>query len=328
METWFKILQRLADGHFHSGEALAGDFGVSRAAIWKQLKQIRQLPGIEVHAVTGRGYRLAEPLELFNADALLDAMSGKNRARVGALHLLPAVDSSNAFLGRQARSGSTTGIACLAEGQQAGRGRRGRQWQSGFGRNIVLSLAWRFDLPLAAMSGFSLAAGVAVARALSRAGIEGHGLKWPNDVHLQGRKLAGLLVEAAGESEGPSRLVIGLGLNISLDAAHGEQIDQPWIDLVQAGYGACGRNRLAGLLLDELVSTCLRYQDEGLCGFSDAWQEYDLYAGRQVRLLQGESVIDGRYLGLAADGSLRLQTEQGEQLFQAGEVSLRAGCAA
>jgi len=328
METWFQILQRLADGRFHSGEALAAEYGVSRAAIWKQLKRIRQLPGIEVHAVTGRGYRLSEPLELHDAHALLDAMSADNRVRLGQLHLLPTVESTNGFLSQQTRPGAASGVVCLTEYQRAGRGRRGRQWQSGFGRNIALSLAWRFDLPLAAMSGLSLAAGVAVARALTRAGVAGHGLKWPNDVHLQGRKLAGLLVEAAGETDGPSRLVIGVGLNLSLDAAHGAQIDQPWTDLMQAGHGACGRNRLAGLLLDELVTACLRYQAEGLSGFSDAWREYDLYAGRQVCLLQGETVITGRYVGLAADGGLRLHTIQGEQVFQAGEVSLRAEHAA
>jgi len=324
METWFKILQRLADGHFHSGEALAGDFGVSRAAIWKQLKQIRQLPGIEVHAVTGRGYRLAEPLELFNADALLDAMSGKNRARVGALHLLPAVDSSNAFLGRQARSGSTTGIACLAEGQQAGRGRRGRQWQSGFGRNIVLSLAWRFDLPLAAMSGFSLAAGVAVARALSRAGIEGHGLKWPNDVHLQGRKLAGLLVEAAGESEGPSRLVIGLGLNISLDAAHGEQIDQPWIDLASICVsGGPSRNVLVVELLEQWIACLVDFHKTGFAAYRTDWQKWDITCNRPVTLQTANRQSQGIARGVDDEGSLLLEQDMQLQRIHAGEISLR-----
>lgn len=325
METWFRILQRLADGRYHSGETLAAEFAISRAAIWKQLRQIRELPGVEVHAITGRGYRLTTPLELHDVDALLDAMSETSRPRLREIHLLPRVDSTNSFLNRQSPPAPSTGIACLTEHQETGRGRRGRQWQSGFARNIALSLAWRFELPLSAMSGLSLAAGVAVARALTRAGVEGHGLKWPNDVHLQGRKLAGLLVEAAGETDGPSRLVIGVGLNLSLDPDHAAEIDQPWTDLARAGHDACGRNRLAGLMLDELVSACIRYQAEGLPAFADAWRDYDLYAGQQVRLLNGETVINGRYIGLAPDGGLRLHTGKGEQVFQAGEVSLRAG---
>ncbi len=323
METWFRILQHLADGRFHSGEALAAEFGVSRAAIWKQLQRIRELPGIDVQAITGRGYRLSRPLELHEADALVAAMQPANRDRLSLLQVLPSVDSTNAYLCRGDHS-AASGVACLTEWQQSGRGRRGRSWQAGFGRNLALSLAWRFDLPLSAMSGFSLAAGVAVARALSRAGVEGHGLKWPNDIHLDGRKLAGLLIEAAGETAGPSRLVVGVGLNLSVDADQGAGIDQPWIDLVTAGHGNVGRNRLAGLILDELIDCCSRYQSEGLGGFAAEWQAYDLYAGQPVRLIQGETVISGQYLGLAGDGGLRLQTAAGEHVFQAGEVSLRA----
>lgn len=324
MQTWYKIIQYLADGRFHSGEELAAVFGVSRAAIWKQLARIRQLPGVEIDAVTGRGYRLRGGLELLASEHLLAHLSPQVVDRLQQLHLLPSVDSTNAFLSQQPRPESGKAQVCLAEHQTAGRGRRGRQWVSGFGRNITLSLAWTFDLPMMALSGVSLAVGVALARALSRAGLRGHGLKWPNDIHLDGRKLAGLLVEASGEADGPTRAIIGIGVNLSLGAAASEQIDQPWTDLQQTAVAGISRNLLSGLILDEVLSALIEYQRQGLQAFVDAWQQYDLYAGQEVRLLQGEQVIPGRYLGLADDGGLRLLTAQGERVYQAGEVSLRA----
>lgn len=324
MQTWFKIIQCLADGRFHSGEELAAEFGVTRAAIWKQLAHIKQLPGIEIHSVTGRGYRLAGGLELLQPEALLSQLSPSMGRRLQQVHILPSIDSTNAFLTRHPRPVPGKANVCLAEQQTAGRGRRGRQWVSSFGRNITLSLAWTFDLPMMALSGVSLAAGVALARALSRAGVQGHGLKWPNDIHLEGRKLAGLLVEASGEAEGPTRAVIGVGLNLSLDEDLAGDIEQPWTDLQQTGPEGMSRNQLSGLLLDELLLACSEYQERGVAGFIESWQQYDLYAGSEVRLLQGDKVIHGRYLGLAGDGGLRLQTEQGEQVYQAGEVSLRA----
>lgn len=322
MDPRYQLLRQLADGSFHSGQELAARSGVSRAAIWKQLRQLQQLPGVTLDAVRGRGYRLATPLELLDPDRLARQL-GDAGARLHALEVLAEVDSTNAYLLQQPAPMPGSGRACLAEYQRAGRGRRGRRWVSGFGRNLALSLAWTFDLPMAALNGISLAAGVAVADALQQAGVTGHGLKWPNDLYLDGRKLAGILVEAGGEADGPTRVVIGVGLNLCLDDASAAAIDQPWADLRPQLGAPPPRNRLAGSILGQLISVCEAYADHGLQPFLDAWRRHDLHLGQQVQLQLGGQTFVGRYAGLAADGGLLLETAGGLRRFAGGEVSLR-----
>jgi len=321
------LLSQLADGRFHSGEDLAAAFGVSRAAVWKQLKQLQTRPGIVVHAVRGRGYRLATPLELLDVERLGDEL-GEHGRHLSDTEVLQIIDSTSAYLMAQPAPAIGRGRVCLAEHQTAGRGRRGRQWLSGFGHNLTLSLAWTFDLPMARLSGLSLAAGVALADALHETGVQGLSLKWPNDLYLDGRKLAGLLVEASGEANGPSRVVIGIGINLRVDPETATAIDQPWADL-HGQFGDCPpRNRIAGRVLARLVDACQRYAEQGLAPFLAEWQRYDLYLGSQVQLSLGEQLINGRYVGLNDEGNLLLDTLDGRRSFAGGEVSLRPAGAA
>lgn len=322
MSTNFQLLRHLADGRFHSGEALAEILGISRAAVWKQLKQLQQLPGVRFDAVRGRGYRLVTPLALFDEELLREHV-GDNVRHLAGIDLFPEIDSTNAYLMARPAPPVGRGHVCVAEHQTTGRGRRGRRWVSGFGQNLSMSLAWTFDMPMAALSGLSLAAGVAVAGALQKAGVCGHGLKWPNDLYLDNRKLAGILVEASGEANGPTRVVIGVGVNLVMDDATAGDIDQPWADLRGQLGDLPPRNRIAGLLVDELVSTCLRYDAEGLAPFLAEWQRHDLHLGREVMLSLGGQAVYGRYVGLAEDGALLLETASGRRAFQGGEVSLR-----
>jgi len=318
------LLRHLADGRFHSGQDLASACGISRAAVWKRLQQLRGLPGMELQAVRGRGYRLGTPLELLDHEHLTAAL-GPAAGHLQGLAVLAQVPSTNAWLLERPAPLPGSGSACLAEHQTAGRGRRGRRWVSGYGRNLALSLSWTFDLPMAAVSGISLAAGVALAGALAEVGVQGHGLKWPNDVFLEGRKLAGILVEAGGETAGPTRVVIGIGINLQVDETSATAIDQPWADLREQ-LGPCPpRNRIAGRVLAGLVSACLRYQQHGLAPFLDQWASHDLHLGQQVVLRQGDRTITGIHAGLAEDGRLLLDTRDGRRAFAGGEVSLRPG---
>ncbi len=235
--------------------------------------------------------------------------------------------------------GLSTGQVCLAERQTAGRGRLGRRWVSPFGRNIYLSILWRYRLAPAQLGGLSLACGVAVAQALQQLGVQGIGLKWPNDVHWQRRKLAGLLLEVAGEAQGPSRVVVGVGINLGLRAADADAIDQPWVDLTEVCGGgasgrdapsraACcdnvpGRNQLAAALIDTLTAALSRYADAGLAPFLDQWRQLDAYRGEPVILIAGQQRIQGRYLGVDSQGNLQLGTAEGQRAFAAGDLSLR-----
>jgi BirA family biotin operon repressor/biotin-[acetyl-CoA-carboxylase] ligase len=169
---------------------------------------------------------------------------------------------------------------------------------------------------------------VALAAALDEAGVQGLGLKWPNDLYLDGRKLAGLLVEVSGEASGPSRVVIGIGINLRIDPASASDIDQPWADL-RDQLGDCPpRNRIAGRVLAQLVDTCRRYGEHGLPPFLTDWRRYDIYLGSPVQLRLGEQAIAGRYVGLNDDGNLLLETADGLRSFAGGEVSLRPAGAA
>lgn len=318
------LLRLLADGRFQSGERLAAALGVSRAAVWKQLREIGRSFGIEVDAVRGRGYRLAHRLELLDRDQIASLLRQGTAARLSELEVIGTVDSTNARVAGRRLDDGTRGVACLAEQQTAGRGRRGRAWVSPFGANIYLSLVWRFDSPPIGLAGLSLAVGVAVAQALTDVGAAGATLKWPNDVLWDGRKLSGILVELSGESEGPTHAIIGVGVNVRMPRAAGSAIDQPWTDLaVAAGNATPSRNLVAARLLDRLVAACVAFRDEGLAPFLVRWRELDGLAGRPVRVTVGERVVDGTALGVAPSGALRLATADGEREFHGGEVSLR-----
>jgi BirA family biotin operon repressor/biotin-[acetyl-CoA-carboxylase] ligase len=323
MDHRYHILTRLADGRFHSGEDLAQACGVSRAAVWKQVKLLRESFGLEVFSVRGKGYRLDRPLELLDEGWIRTQLSKRAKLRLAQLEILHQLDSTNRYLMERAMEGALSGTACLAEQQTAGRGRRGRQWVSPFGRNIYLSLLWRFQKGPAEISGLSLAAGLAVVRSLEQLGVEEVKLKWPNDVLWDGRKLAGLLLEVAGEADGPSRMVLGLGVNTRMEPEYGEMIDQPWVDLSQVPGGeGISRNRLAARLLENLSETLERFEQEGLQPLIAAWQRYDLYYGKKVFLRVGDKLVRGIHRGVNSDGALLL--EQGEKLlpFHGGEVSL------
>lgn len=313
------LLQLLADGNFHSGEEAALRAGVTRAAVWKAVKGLRQL-GVAVQAVSGRGYRLAHAYEPLADAAILTQLSPMARERVQFLAVMRSVDSTNTWLMRQDNTYSMA--ACISEHQTAGRGRRGRRWCSPFGSNLYLSLRCRFDDGMGRLSGLSLAVAVAVLRTLHEAEVNGVALKWPNDIYWQGRKLGGVLLEVAGESSGPCWVVIGIGLNIAMPQVAGQEIDQPWTDLAHIRPGL-SRNRLAGRLLHHLIDILDVFQQSGLASFTQEWCEADMLYGQELVLSQPGADICGIGCGIAADGSLLLDVDGQLQRHNYGEVSVR-----
>ena len=323
MQTRHELLRLLVDGRFHSGQELAGQLGISRSAVWKQLKSIGRELDLQIDAVSGRGYRLARPLELLEAADIEAALSEASRRRIARLHIHPSIDSTNTWLMQQAAQAAASGTVCLAEQQSAGKGRHGRHWISPFGRNIYLSLLWRFERAPAELSGMSLAAGIGVLRSVQQLECFEAGLKWPNDILWRGKKLAGLLLEVAGEAAGPSHLVVGVGLNLHLGAA-GKAIDQPWVDLTSIpGVREHSRNGLVASLLENLLAVIEQYEREGLAGFLEEWDRYDLLKGTRVMVRNASQTYEGEHLGIDKTGSLRLRIAGEVKTFWAGEVSLR-----
>ncbi|MBU0501392.1 MAG: bifunctional biotin--[acetyl-CoA-carboxylase] ligase/biotin operon repressor BirA [Gammaproteobacteria bacterium] len=317
------LIQALADGRFHSGEELAGRMGVSRTAVWKQIQGMGRTWGLKVLAVKGKGYRLAQPLDLLQEAEILRWISPEMQRRIQRLEIHTLIDSTNRYLMGKASSALQGAHVCLAEQQTQGQGRRGRPWFSPFAGNIYLSLLWRSSRPPHRLGGLSLALGVAVAGMLREMGFSAVGLKWPNDLVSEEGKLGGILIQMIGEGEGPSTLVAGLGLNVRMPPEAGQNIDQPWVDLVSLGSPP-KRSHLAGMLIDVLVDALIQYETKGLEPFLSPWRRLDQYHDRQVVLLRGEERIHGRCAGIAEDGALLLDTDSGRERFHGGEISLRA----
>ena len=318
----FPILHLLADGQFHSGEALAQHFKVTRATIWNAVKHAESL-GVEIFSVRGRGYKLPQPIELLDENSVLNAI-GEQRAWFN-LQILDEVKSTNTYLMQNKNAAHATCVA--AHIQTHGKGRRGRAWVSQLGASLTFSLLWRFQCGATALSGLSLAVGVALIRALNALGVDDVQLKWPNDVLIldenkQGKKLAGILIELQGDLEGPSVAVIGIGFNLNLPKKVLQSIDQPAIDL--ASLKAIDQNILLGTLLKHLADVLSGFEAHGFIGLRDEWLGYHAYENKPVRmLLPNGTDVSGVVKGVAEDGILLVETALGLQRFSAGEISLR-----
>lgn len=316
-----EILQRLIAGPV-SGDALARDAGLTRAAMWKRVEALREA-GVEIDAQAGRGYALRHPLELLDAARIIDALPPFVRAGMASLEIAWSLDSTNSEMLR--REAPAHGVAALlAERQTGGRGRRGKPWTSPLAAHLYLSLARHFSGGLSRLGGLSLVAGVAAAEALQASGFEDVRLKWPNDLVVEGRKLGGLLVEGGGEHAGPVRAVIGLGLNMHMPESMATTIDQPWIDLSQLAGATPSRNVVAALLLAHLVPALDEFDADGLAPFLSRYARFDALAGQEVAIHLGTQTQVGTALGIASDGALRVRIEETEKVFHAGEVSVRA----
>jgi BirA family transcriptional regulator, biotin operon repressor / biotin---[acetyl-CoA-carboxylase] ligase len=316
------LLAQLAIGRL-SGDALAREFGLTRAAVWKRIQNLRAA-GVEIQGRAGEGYGLSHPLELLDAQAIRAALPAGVDASLATLEVDWTTESTNTELLRRPVPGRGAAVL-LAERQTGGRGRRGRQWASPLAAHVYLSLSRSFAGGLAQLAGLSLAVGVVVAETLRGQGFAGVGLKWPNDLQVDGRKLGGLLIEGGGEVAGPVRAVIGLGINVRMPAAFAATIEQPWTDLVTLAGAPVSRNQVVAALLARLLPALEQFEADGLAPFLPRYAPLDVLHGRSVQVEQAGALSRGTALGLAPDGALRVQGDDGEiRLVHAGEVSVRA----
>ncbi len=316
------LLAELADRRRVSGSELALRLGVTRAAVWKQIEVLRAL-GAPIEATAGRGYRLTWPLEMLDAVLLRSEIEPALRQRLSDIDVRWQVDSTSAALLRRAGENASDLCVCVAETQSAGRGRRGRDWQSPLGGNIYFSLLKRFSRGMGSLSGLSLAVGVALVEALADCGVAGIGLKWPNDVLANGRKLAGILVELGGEFLGPCHAVIGIGINLRLPPDL--SIEQPYVDLASFCAGSPpSRHRLLGRLLTRLVVALDRFADGGFPEFRGEYARHDLLAGHAVCVHTGAGQRNGIADGVDERGALRVRHDASVALYDSAEVTVRS----
>lgn len=318
-----QLLAALASGEAISGAQLADREGVTRAAIWKQVETLRAR-GVPVEARGAAGYRLPWPVQMLDAARIRAALPRGNAARLGALEVHWELDSTSSEL--QRRLGEAPDLSfVLAETQTAGRGRRGRAWLSPPGLNLYLSCLKRFDGGFAALSGLSLAVGTMVLRAIETLGIEGAGLKWPNDVLAAGGKLAGVLVELSGEYQGPCAAVVGVGLNLRLTDALRAQAGQPACDLASlAGEALPDRNTVAARLILALAEGLREFERQGFAAFAADYARHDLLAGRTLKLSGAQGQFEGTGAGVDARGALQVRLPGGElRAVDSADVTVR-----
>ncbi len=323
MSSRIEILKLLSDGRFHSGAEIGRLLGVSRAAVNKGVQRLAK-SGFGIHSVSGRGYCLERAFQPLSRERILDALGREARVWRERLEILDEVDSTSLHLLRRIPDPLPAGQTCVAESQSGARGRRGRGWIASAYRNVLFSMAWSYDSGPQIATGLSLAAGVAVVRALREYGVTGVALKWPNDVVWQERKLAGILVDLRGEASGPCQVVLGMGLNVDIDERDGVLIDQPWADLRRVTGQEVDRNRLLALLIRHCADMLQEFGRSGLDGFRQEWQDHHAYHGRVLRLLQGEREYRGVTQGIDPGGALLIRSADGHtRAFHSGEVSVR-----
>jgi len=308
------LISILSDGEFHSGEQLGTELGMSRAAINKHIQTVRDW-GVDIFTVPGKGYSLPAPIQLLDEQQILSFLPE------GRVSVLPVIDSTNQYLLDRITT-LASGDACVAEYQQAGRGRRGRKWFSPFGSNLYLSMYWKLEQGPAAAMGLSLVIGIIMAEVLQKLGAQDVRVKWPNDLYLKDRKLAGILVELTGKTGDAAHLVIGAGINLKMREPSADSIDQGWINLQEAGVNI-DRNQLTATLLSELRLALRQFEIDGLAPFISRWRSLDNFIDRPVKLLIGEQEIHGIERGIDQQGALLLEQDGVIKPYIGGEISLR-----
>ncbi len=310
-----KVAGILSDGEFHSGEQLGDSCGMSRAAINQHINTLKSW-GLEIYTVTGKGYCLPAPLQLLDAGIIRQKVTGD-----GDVSVIPVIDSTNQYL-MDRMTTLSPGDTCIAEYQQSGRGRRGRQWFSPFGANLYMSMYWRLEQGPAAAMGLSLVVGIVMAEALQSLGAKDVRVKWPNDLYLNDKKLAGILVELSGKTGDVAHIVIGAGINLMMRQADDNIVNQQWISLQDAGINI-DRNALTIGLINTLRTALQLFESEGLAPFISRWALLDNFINRPVKLLIGEREVQGVARGIDSRGGLLLEQDGKVTAWVGGEISLR-----
>ncbi|QQX80163.1 bifunctional biotin--[acetyl-CoA-carboxylase] ligase/biotin operon repressor BirA [Shewanella sp. KX20019] len=315
-EQWNRkrsILAELSNGCFVSGEALAVKLGVSRTAVANHISGLEEY-GVDIFSVKGKGYKLSSPLSLVDESTLKNAI--KQRC-----FYFDEITSTNGFILKHADE-LDSGDICVAEYQSAGRGRRGRVWVSPYGCHLYFSMYWQFPQGMAQAMGLSLVVACSIVSVLKQLNVANIGVKWPNDIYLAGKKLAGVLIEMSGQTDSECNLVIGIGLNMAMSEQQGKSIDQPWSDLSSL-ESMPNKTALLALLQKQLQQDLCKFQHEGLVPFQARWGEADLFNGQEIRLIIGADEVHGICRGIDRQGAVVLETAAGLKSYIGGEISLR-----
>ncbi len=317
METSARILKSLleSDGPV-SGQDLADRLGLSRTAIWKRMAKLKA-EGVIIEAVKGRGYRLPRWPEGLTPSLIAASLETAWLGR--PVHYFAETDSTNLRAKALAAAGASHGTLVIADFQSQGRGRLDRSWLSPPGKSLLLSLVLRPELEIGGFFRLTMAAGLSLARAVAETTGLDPRLKWPNDLFLDERKLAGILTEVSGQAQVLDWAVVGLGVNVNAAPAL-ERADHPAVCLAEAAGGEI--DRLA--LLNRFLVHFEAFLEAGLPPeeIRRRWKERSLTLGRRVTVTDRGRRITGLAEDVDVDGALLLRTDEGVRRIVCGDVSL------
>ncbi len=316
------LLSIISDGKLHSGEELANQLNISRAAIWKSIKHLQSL-GLHIEAIPGKGYRLIHSIELLSEKQIKKSLSSRAGKNYKNIEVLFKTESTSSFLFSRLASDEIHGNVVLAEYQSHGRGRRGSKWVSPFASGLNFSVGWQFDIVPGTLGLLSLYMGVAIARALQDIKMDKVGLKWPNDIVVMDKKIGGILVEMRGEASGPVDVIIGIGINYELDEDVKSNLEQSVTDICSHTKQRLSRNTIAGILLSNVFEVLEGMNKDQNLNLIDEWRALDCYAGRTAKLLLPNEEIKGILKGVDDQGSLLMSVAGEVKSFTSGEISLR-----
>ena len=320
----FKLLLDLFEeksNTFLSGEEISNRLSISRAAVWKQINQLREL-GYEFEAVSRKGYRLLYKPDQYEHKDLMQYINTTVFGR--RLHLLESTLSTQVEAIKLAEEGAEAGTLVISDMQTNGRGRLGRNWFSPAGKGIWMSLVLRPELPVRFMPQLTLLTGVAVCSAIRKVtGVEA-GLKWPNDILVNGRKVCGILLEAATEDNKVRYCIAGIGIDVNLsEQDYPEELRSVATSLKVESGTSVSRSRLIGEVMNELEARYLQYENEGFAPILKEWEALSASLGQRVRSVTLNHVIEGTAVGLSDSGGLVVLTEEGKNsTIFSGEVEI------
>jgi BirA family biotin operon repressor/biotin-[acetyl-CoA-carboxylase] ligase len=335
----YKILSILADNQYHSGEYLAQVFSTSRAAVCKRIAKINiflqtnTYNYLEIISITGKGYCLNKPFDYVCSDSITQQLQINHNINNTQIDFFPIIDSTNNYLINLPIAVDQYHI-CLAEQQTSGRGRntinQKKSWHSPFGNNIYCSIAWHYQSCQNALLGLSLVAGITLAEILTELGCLGVQLKWPNDILINNKKVAGILTEIYGEPNGGCKLVIGFGLNVFnnyndqyLDDMN-VNINRPWTNIVSGltCKSLMQRNNIITSLISKFIVNYQLFIMQGLDSFLARWHRYDLLLNKSINIDIAGQIKQGVYCGIDRSGALLVKIDGVQQVFHSGEVSI------
>lgn len=329
-----KLISLLNQPGAQSGTFLGEALGVSRAAVQKRIQALID-NGLPIKATPGKGYSLEDNVKLLNADAIAAEIISVNPAHQGrfaSFEVMQSLPSTNDHLiAQDIESGKIR--VCAAEAQQAGRGRRGNDWQSAPYRNIMLSVSWSFPNWPETITGLGLAVAQTVVELLNSEVEENATIindehkqikiKWPNDLMVANDKLGGILIDVAGESSGACKVVIGLGLNVHQPDWSTDNADYRWCDLNSLGL-ITDRNVQIGRIVAAWLSMLLEFEKTGFAPLVERWNKLSSHVGKRIRVGEQENHIKGKMLGVDSAGALLLESDDGQtHRFSESNVSVR-----